>query len=145
MKTKVSIIIVGLVLLGIGIMIGLVLGIGKREVVIQELPEPLVRPLTVQAEKKVMALLRSAVLDGVCVNLRGKVAEVGEDTIVVARYQDLLELKVGQDASIARWLDPEAEAGIEIELAEIQKGEQIIIYAVIREQGELIAQSITLF
>ncbi len=140
MQIKTSTIIIGLVLFIVGGIIGLILGVGQREVI--DVPEP-----PTNQERKVRELLGHPGLDSVCANLTGEVIEIGEDIIVIARNQELLELRVEQGAHIARWLEPEEVMGIAeekiIKLAEIQKGEQVGIYAVITEQGELIARGIT--
>ena len=143
MNIKTSAIIIGLVLFVVGGMIGFVLGIGQREVLA---PEPL-DPLTNQ-ERKVRMLLGHRTLDSVCANITGRVAEVGEDTIIVSREQDRIELRVEPDTHIARVVPGEpgvAPTREVIELDQIKQGEQIGIYAVITEDGEVAARGITVW
>jgi len=132
MQIKTSAIIIGAVLFIVGGALGLILGIEQREV---EVLTPL-ELLTTQ-ERKVKELNEYPGLDSICANLVGEVTEITEDTIIIFNNQELIELKVDQGAHISRRLEV-------IELAEIQKGEQASIYAVITEQGELVARGISI-
>ncbi len=136
MNIKILLIIIGLVMFAMGGILGFVLGAGERKVmppidILVDVPE-----ILTNQEKKVMVVLESKALDSICANLTGEVTEIIEDTIVIISHQELLEIRVEQGAHIVRGLEL-------IELAEIQKGELVAIYAVITEQGELIARGVS--
>lgn len=149
MKTTSSTIIIGLVLLMLGIGLGFMLGVGER-------PQPIEIPANIPAEvqdaltpqeRKVLTLLKSETVEavrpdaefGFNVFLIGYIAEIGEDAIVIAYEQDELELNLFQYVHINRELPQE---DLEIELAEIQKGEMVKIHAIVTEKGELVAKVI---
>lgn len=134
------IIIIGLILFVIGAGIGFVLGFGARFRVV-DIPPSL-------QEKTVRTLIGYDAVDSICANLIGEVTEIiDENRIIITHNYERLELKINPDAHIVRSTPPEKPGAPSIstiiKLNEIQLGEQVDIYAVITEQGEIVARGIT--
>jgi len=139
-------IIISLVVFVLGIGLGFIFGVAEKPQI--EIQTPLApAPLTAQ-EEKVSTILKSATLTGLCANLIGEVVEIGENIIVITRNQERLEVKVELDTHIGRVVAPEIPGGVPtsetINLDQIEIGENAGIYAVITEDGEIVAQGITL-
>ncbi len=146
-----NLIIIGLILFVIGGGLGFLLGF--QQVPTQELtipsPLPSIPELTEQ-EKTIRKLLGSEKLDTICANIVGEVVRIGENIIAISHQdtQVVLELKVEPDAHIHRSfppIEPGGEPRTEIiKLNQIQPGEQIAIYAIVSEGGEIVARGITI-
>lgn len=139
MKTNL-IIFISLVVFVLGAGIGFMLGF-DRGFKMADVQIPLAPDLTIQ-EKTLRMLIGHETTDSICANMAGQVVEVGENRIVIINNQERAEIKVEPDAHIARFRQ-DVPAGETIRLDQIRTGEPVTIYAVITEQGEIIARGIS--
>lgn len=142
MKTIILIIITSLVFFILGIGIGFLLRTDRKEKI-----TPFIE-LNAQ-EKTIRELSKSIALDSICANFSGKILNIQNNIITIQHELNTFEIKVDPQAHIVR-LSPSPQDNENIptteviELNQINPGEEIIIYGIITQQGEIIARGITL-
>jgi len=140
MKTINLTIIIGLIFFILGIGLGFMIWFREK-------PQENIQDLLTEKERAVQMFIDHGTLDNFCANITGEIIEIKENSLIIARNQDRVEVKVEPNIHITRWALPEQPGVVPlsetIQFNQIVVGDNANIYLIITEEGEIWARGIS--